>query len=151
MYITFPDEESGHKGTRTISRTVQPPTFENRRDVLHILTFSIRARSVYTWNLKIRKEGRPLLTFSGERDNICLIPPTAIIARSNPVEKRMRRCEGRFQGYPRMSPSPPGNVKGVSKGGISVGRSGTCGPGWRHLPRCCCSRTGSRSCDRPLR
>jgi hypothetical protein len=44
MHITFPDEESGHKGTRTTSRTVQPPTFENLRDTLHILTFGTRAR-----------------------------------------------------------------------------------------------------------
>jgi hypothetical protein len=29
------------------------------------------------------------LTFSGERDYICLIPPATIIARSDPVEKRM--------------------------------------------------------------
>jgi len=45
MHITFPDEESGHKGTRTTSRTVQPPTFKNLRDTPSHLPFGIRGRS----------------------------------------------------------------------------------------------------------
>jgi len=38
---------------------------------------------------EFRKEARPFLIFSGERDNICLIPPTTIIALSDLVEERM--------------------------------------------------------------
>ena len=45
MHITFPDEKSGHGGMRTISRTGQPPTFENLGDTLHVFTFGIRERS----------------------------------------------------------------------------------------------------------
>lgn len=44
---------------------------------------------VSTWNLKIQKEAVPLLTFPGEGNDICLIPPTAIVARSDPAEERM--------------------------------------------------------------